>query len=171
MISAIVCVDKNWGIGSNGDLLIHIPEDMKFFKKMTTNNLVIMGRKTFDSLHNKPLQNRINCIITSKVNLIEYNHNNNYYLMNMDYIKEYLLPMFLKHDYLDIFIIGGGQIYKELLPYCECVYVTKILQYYNDVDTYFPNIDNMSEWEIKLSSEIKCHNDIKYQFCEYRKKW
>ena len=54
MISAIVAVDNNWGIGFNGDLLEHIPEDLKYFKKLTENNVVIMGRKTWDSLPKKP---------------------------------------------------------------------------------------------------------------------
>ena len=55
MISAIVCADKNWGIGYQGKLLAYIPEDMRFFKEKTTNNVVIMGRKTYDSLSAKPL--------------------------------------------------------------------------------------------------------------------
>lgn len=170
MISAIVCVDENWGIGCNGDLLVHIPEDMKFFKETTMNSVVVMGRKTFDSLPNKPLPDRINCVVTSKANILEYNSKDNYYLVNMDYVKKNLLPMFSKYSYLNVFIIGGGQIYKELLPYFECVYVTKVSHYYDNADTYFPNIDNMSEWEIMSTSEVKEHNDIKYQFYEYRKR-
>ena len=70
----------------------------------------------------------------------------------------------------NIFVIGGGQIYKELLPYCEYVYVTKVFNCYDNADTYFPNIDEMQEWEMKSASEIKEHNGIEYQFCEYRKK-
>jgi dihydrofolate reductase len=65
MISAIVAVDKNWGIGFNNDLLEHIPEDLKRFKELTTGNTVIMGRKTWDSLPKKPLPDRLNIIITS----------------------------------------------------------------------------------------------------------
>jgi dihydrofolate reductase len=64
MISAIVAVDNNWGIGYNGNLLEHIPDDMKFFKKLTTGNVVIMGRKTWDSLPVKPLPDRLNLVIT-----------------------------------------------------------------------------------------------------------
>ena len=66
MISAIVAVDENWGIGFNGQLLEHIPEDMKFFKKITTGNVVIMGRKTWESLPIKPLPDRLNLVVTSK---------------------------------------------------------------------------------------------------------
>ena len=69
MISAIVAVDYNWGIGFNGDLLEHIPEDLKYFKQLTTGNTVIMGRKTWDSLPNKPLPNRTNIVITNNTNM------------------------------------------------------------------------------------------------------
>ena len=67
MISAIVAVNNDWGIGYNGDLLEHIPEDLKYFKKLTENNVVIMGRKTWDSLPKKPLPNRLNMIVTSQI--------------------------------------------------------------------------------------------------------
>lgn len=66
MISAIVAVDENWGIGYNGDLLEHIPEDLKYFKTLTDGNTIIMGRKTWDSLPKKPLPNRFNVVITSQ---------------------------------------------------------------------------------------------------------
>lgn len=170
MISAIVCADSNWGIGCNGDLLVHIPEDMKFFKEKTMTNVVVMGRKTFDSLPVKPLAGRVNCVITSKADSVEYNHDDNYYLMRMDYAKEHLIPTFSSHDYINVFVIGGGTIYKELLPYCEKAYVTKVLNSYENADTYFPNLDNIPEWEIEYQSEIKEYNGVKYQFYTYRKK-
>lgn len=70
MISAIVAVDNSWGIGYNGHLLEYIPEDLKHFKKITTNHTVVMGSKTWDSLPKKPLLNRINIIISNKGNLL-----------------------------------------------------------------------------------------------------
>ena len=69
MYSAIVAVDNNWGIGYNGELLEHIPEDMKHFRELTEDNIVIMGRKTWDSLPTKPLPNRDNLIISSTLHL------------------------------------------------------------------------------------------------------
>ena len=66
MISAIVAVDENFGIGFNGDLLEHIPEDLKHFKQLTTIKTIIMGRKTWESLPNKPLPDRLNIVVTSK---------------------------------------------------------------------------------------------------------
>lgn len=165
MISAIVCVDENWGIGSNGDLLVHIPEDMKYFKRLTTGNVVVMGRKTWESLPNKPLPDRLNLIVTSKEKTIDF-------MTAFIDIEETIVRarMASKDPEDEWFVIGGGQLYKELLPICDKVYVTKVYHAYPNVDTYFPNIDNIPEWEIIDKSEIKIYEDIKYQFCTYRKK-
>ena len=161
MISAIVAVDNNWGIGYNGGLLEHIPEDLKYFKEITTNHVVVMGRKTWDSLPKKPLPNRINCVITKEAK--SSNEEVAYYSMNC--IK---MTMKKRRDY-EYFIIGGGQIYKELLPLCDCVYVTKIYKEHSNVDTYFPNLDKLNNWEAQPISEIKEYNDIKYQFWKYQR--
>ena len=99
--------------------------------------------------------------------------NNNIIYDNMENAKLYL-SCFEDINTLNVnipnknaYIIGGGQIYKELLPFCERVYLTKILHAYDDVDTYFPNIDNMLEWERTSASEVKEYNGIRYQFCVY----
>ena len=166
MISAIVAADDNWGIGRGNKLLAHIPEDMKFFKEKTMNNVVIMGRKTYESLPKKPLPNRTNIVITSKETHFKEDDT---MFVSMDFIKAYLKT--LSDDApINYYIIGGGTIYRELLPYCECAYVTKIFNSYDNVDTFFPNIDDMPEWGIEQTSEIKEHNDIYYQFCTYKKK-
>lgn len=169
MIAGIVCVDKNWGIGYKGDLLIKIPEDMKFFKEKTLHNIVVMGRKTYDSLDNNPLPKRINCVVTSKTDSVDYSIDRNYYSMNMCYVKENLLPTFSKHNYIDVLVIGGGSIYKELLPYCDTVYVTKVDYAFENVDTYFPNLENLPEWKVESISETKEYDSLKYQFYTYKK--
>lgn len=169
MISAIVCVDQNWGIGYKGDLLIKIPEDMAFFKEKTSGNTVIMGRKTYDSLLIKPLPNRENVVITNNF-LNGYNlrrDENGTVFTDLISIKD-VLRLKEMEEY-NVFIIGGGQIYKELLPYCEYIYVTKVFHCYDNADTYFPNIDNIPEWVTESTSEIKEYNNIKYQFCKYRR--
>ncbi len=166
MISAIVCVDKNWGIGSNGNLLVRIPEDMKFFKEKTIGNAVVMGRKTWESLPSA-LPNRENFVISSKLCNLE-----GAYVTGMNVVK-YALKQICNHHWMpkkDIFIIGGGKVYEELLPYCDRVYVTKVLHCYDNADAYFPNIDDMPEWEMVSASEIKKYNNIEYQFCEYRER-
>lgn len=113
MISAIVAVDNDWGIGYNGDLLEHIPEDLKFFKKLTLGNTVIMGSKTWDSLpeKSKPLPKRRNIIVSPEKRLIL---EKNALRLQMIDVLEYL---YTTTD--EVFIIGGGSIYEQLLPYCN----------------------------------------------------
>lgn len=130
---AIVAIDNNWGIGKDGDLLFRIKEDMKFFREMTIGKVVVMGRKTFDSLPNgQPLKNRINLVITSEPR----ESNDNVVFGTMDQIQKEIN----KYDTNDIFIIGGASIYKQFIYLCSIVYVT----HYDKVceaDTYMPNLE------------------------------
>ena len=159
MISAIVAVDNNWGIGFNGNLLEHIPEDLKYFKELTSGHCVMMGRKTWDSLPKKPLPNRKNYIISNSQPAIL---GDNTIRFQMDDAIT-----FLNYVWEDVFIIGGGVIYKELLPYCDRVYVTKIFKDYGQVDTYFPNLDKSDEWAPAMQSALHTHKDLTYQFWQY----
>ena len=163
MISAIVAVDENWGIGFNGELLEKIPEDLKYFKELTTGNTVVMGRKTWDSLPIKPLPNRGNFIISRETPLLM---ENKAIRMNLDMIKD---TMEANKDE-NYFIIGGGQIYKELLPLCDRVYVTKIFKSHENVDTYFPDLDEPEMWDTWKPvhmGETKVYNGLLYQFWTY----
>ena len=159
MISAIVAVDNNWGIGFNGDLLEHIPEDLKYFKALTTGHTVVMGRKTWESLPQKPLPNRTNIIISNQGNLILENKAIRFKL------EDLLLGITDFEE--DVFVIGGGQIYKELLPLCDRVYVTKIFKDHDQVDTYFPNLDESDDWAPALQSNLQNYKDLTYQFWQY----
>ena len=136
MIATIVAVDNNWGIGRNGDLLANIPEDKKFFKDKTDGSVVVMGRKTWDSLPIKPLPNRKNYVISR--NTIDNRGKDAEYIS----IEKAIETIENTHEQ-NIFIIGGGQIYSKLLPYCDTIYVTKIYESY-EADTFFPNIDSMN---------------------------
>jgi dihydrofolate reductase len=161
MISAIVAVNNDWGIGCNGELLEHIPEDLKYFKALTDGNIVVMGRKTWDSLPRKPLPNRNNLIITT--NPIGKTIESNYQFVDMGAAKEIILTDAIT----DVFVIGGGTIYEELLPLCDRVYVTKINKSHENVDTYFPNLDESEEWTPALCSSIYDYKDFTYQFWQY----
>ena len=168
MISAIVAVDNDWGIGYNGNLLEHIPEDLKYFKALTEHNIVVMGRKTWDSLPKKPLPNRLNFVITSQT------QNKGCDLVNGEWILISMENMIFQlennnHDYDNYFIIGGGTIYKELLPLCDKVYVTKIYKDHDQVDTYFPNLDKSEEWMPVNQSSIHAYKDLTYQFWQYNR--
>ena len=140
MISAIVAVDNNWGIGYNGDLLEHIPEDLKYFQALTTDHVVVMGRKTWDSLPKKPLKNRLNIVISSQP---RGPLGDMAFSIPMDEAK---VRVAMSENDEEWFIIGGGTIYKEFLSICDRVYVTKIYKDHDNVDTYFPNLDESEEW-------------------------
>lgn len=161
MISAIVAVDNNWGIGFNGDLLEHIPEDLKYFKQLTSGEYkaVVMGRKTWDSLPKKPLPNRKNIIITTQTN---YDSQDEHFWR----LGQAKLVMKQQKGW-EFFVIGGGQIYEKLLPLCDRVYVTKIYKDHDQVDTYFPNLDKSDEWAPATCSDIRQQGDLMYQFWQY----
>lgn len=165
MVSAIVCVDQNWGIGYKGKLLANIPEDLKRFKKLTTGNVVVMGRKTWESLPNKPLPDRLNIIVTSGERTIDF------MTVSIEIEEAIIRAKAASKDPEDEwFVIGGGQLYKELLPLCDKVYVTKINHSYENVDTYFPNLEESKEWEMTIDEEEKEYCGTKYKFCVYEKR-
>lgn len=159
MIAAVVAVDNNWGIGYNGDLLVNIPDDLRHFRQLTSGSMVVMGRKTWDSLPKKPLPNRTNIVISNQGTTS----------LHKDAMRMSLddLLLVINDIQYDVFVIGGGEIYKQLLPYCDRVYVTKILKDFENVDTYFPNLDKSSEWAPAMMSQVYYYKDLAYQFWEY----
>lgn len=158
-MNLIVNVDKNWAIGRDGDQLFYISEDLKYFKEKTYNKTVVMGRKTLLALPGaSPLKNRTNIVLSRSVKHIS----DALCFQNYDDLKRHL--SLLNPD--DIFIIGGGQVYKDLLPYCKKAYITKIFAA-ADADRFFPNLDNMDNWALKTSSEVKNHDGLEFQYCVY----
>lgn len=171
MLKAIVAVDENWGIGYNGNLLASIPDDLKHFKKLTMGNIVIMGRKTWDSLPVKPLVNRHNVIISKSIpetklpQIITDREDPVTFLQMNSLIQNW--EKIKRFSDKEIFIIGGGEIYKQLLPYCDQVYITKIYKNFENVDTFFPNLDATGEWVAKPIDVPHTYNDLTYQFWVY----
>lgn len=160
MISAIVAVNEDWGIGYNNELLEHIPADLQYFKTVTTGKVVVMGLNTWESLPKKPLPDRLNIIIEPT----------EYYKVPDEPIIHTDLDTFLDMSNsmgMEYVVIGGGSIYKQLLPYCDRVYVTKIYKKHENVDTYFPNLDEMDCWEQTALGEPDTYKDISYQFWRY----
>lgn len=151
MIAAIAAIDERFGIGYDGQLLAHIPEDMRHFKELTSGNAVIMGRKTWDSLPQKPLPNRENIVITSHPHEAEQF---DVVFWNMEETLEWL-----ENTQKDVFIIGGSSIYEQFLPYCDTLYITLIHKQFELVDSWFPTIDLEEEWHIdnfENSQESNC---------------
>ena len=162
-MNIIVAVDRNWGIGYNNKLLVSIPSDMKFFREMTTGNVVVMGRKTLESFPNGlPLKNRTNIVLTG---------NQDYHVKGaiICHTVEEVLEELKKYSAQDIYIIGGESIYRQFLPYCDLAHVTKIDHAYQ-ADVYFPNLDELEDWEITADSEEQTYFDLEYRFLKYERK-
>ena len=162
-MNCIVAVDNNWAIGYKNNLLVSIPADMRFFRDTTIDKVVVMGKNTLESFPGgKPLAKRTNIVVALEkdykvpgatvVNSIEE---------AIEAVKDY--------DTNDVYIIGGGSIYRQFLPYCDVAYVTKI-DYEYEADTYFPNLDEDDEWELTGDSEEQTYYDLEYRFLRYERK-
>ena len=159
----IVAVDKNWGIGKNNDLLVSIPSDKKFFRQETTGKVVVMGRKTLESFPGGlPLKIRTNVVLT---------RNAGYRAKDTVIVHDIpeLLEELKKYPSDAVYVVGGGTVYEELLPYCDEAYVTKI-DFAYEADTYFPNLDQMPEWEMVEESEEQTYFDLEFTFTRYERK-
>lgn len=160
-MNLIVAVDQNWGIGKDNKLLATIPGDMRFFRRMTMNKVVVLGRKTLGTLPGKVgLQGRTN-IVLSRRNLQEKNIT---VVHNIDELRFKLE----KYESKDIYVIGGESVYNQLLPYCDVAYITKI-EYSYDADSHFPNLDEMEDWDLVGVSEEYTYFDMIYRFNKYMK--
>ena len=163
IMNLIVAADKNWGIGKDNKLLVSIPSDMKFFRQETMGKVVVMGRKTLESFPNGlPLKNRTNVVLTSDKN---YQVKDAVIVHSIDEVLEELK----KYDDDEIYVIGGGKVYEELLPYCDVAHVTKI-DFAFEADTHFPNLDEDPEWEITAASDEQTYFDLEYTFVKYERK-
>ena len=143
-IKLIAAIDLHFGLGKNGNLLFKIPEDLRLFKQLTIGNVVLMGRKTFDSIGCKPLPGRINIVISSAK---KFENDEVTIFDNMETAIEYSKRNFPDKD---LYIIGGGQIYKQGIKYADEVILTKYNKLYENADTYFPVdiMDNFLETDV-----------------------
>ena len=129
-VSMIAAVGKNLELGKNNNLIWHFKEDMKFFKDTTMGHTVVMGRKTFESLP-KALPGRKNIVISSNA---EYQAQGATVVTSVEEALQIA-------DNEEIFVIGGGKIYAEFLPYADKLYLTEIDAECEDADTYFPQFN------------------------------
>lgn len=162
-MNLIAAVDRNWGIGNKGKLLVSIPEDMKFFRQKTTGNVVIMGRSTLQSFPNGlPLKNRTNVVLTRDQSF---------------QVKEAVIVHSVEearekaeqYNTEEVYVIGGASIYEQMLEYCDTAYITYI-DYSYEADAYFPNLDEREDWMLAEESEEKTYFDVEYYFRKYVRK-
>lgn len=152
-IHAIVAVASDWAIGRQGDLLCHLPADMKHFKEVTMGNSIVMGRKTFESFPRRPLPGRQNIVITR----------------NADWQYSGVTVVHSLEDAIaaaetdTVFIIGGAQVYEQALPLVDVLHLTQIHARWADADVYFPALI-MDEWqEVSREHHVSDHRNA-YEF-------
>lgn len=159
-MKAILSADLNWGIGCGGKLLQRVPEDMKFFIKMTTGKVVVMGRETFESLPGKqPLKDRVNIILSKNGSFDDER-------LIVCRSLEDLLHELERYPSDDVFIIGGESVYTQLLPYCSEVYVTRFEKTF-EADRHFPKLDTMRNWELVSESSRSSYKDMDFRYQKY----
>ena len=165
----IVAADKNWAIGKENQLLVHLPGDMKYFKEKTLGTVVIMGRSTLESLPGgNPLPERVNIVISR----------------NSAYQKEGCIMASSVEDAVEkaekaaaeregeaaeVMVIGGASIYRQMLGHCDICYVTKIDAAF-PADAYFPDLDQDPEFEMVWESPVQEEKGFSYRFTEYKRK-
>lgn len=162
-MNLIAAVDNNWAIGLKGELLVSIPADQKRFRNETINKVVILGRKTMDTFPGgRPLKNRRNIILS---------RNPKYEVKDAEVVHDVqeLMELIKDVDSEDVYVIGGESVYRELLPYCDRAYITKINYTYQS-DAYFPNLDKDEEWELVNESDEETYYDLDYTYRLYERK-
>ena len=164
-MNIIVAVDKKWGIGNKGILLVSIPRDKKLFREETTGKVIIMGHNTLLSLPgSQPLAGRKNIVLSRDKSLSIKGAT---VLNSVDACIDYLRKNNIKDS--DVFVIGGESVYNDFLPYCDVAHITYI-DYEYEADRHFLNLDISNEWSLVLETEEETYFDIPYTFRLYKRK-
>jgi dihydrofolate reductase len=177
-ISLIVAVCENGGIGVNNTIPWYIPEDLKHFRKITTDapvstiNAVIMGRKTWQSLPKQPLPNRLNVVVSSTLNKGDYVSDN---IVIVQSLQEALDVIQTKDNIHKAYVIGGSTLYKEaiLSKMCDSAFVTHVHDINNNnitCDTFFPLDELHDTFSLASESLPYTHDNLEYKFSHYRQK-
>ena len=161
MIISILNCDKKWGIGKRNGLLFNLPLDMKFFRETTKGHVVCMGENTLLSFPgSKPLKNRTNIVLSQ-------DETHNYEgVVNVHTFEDFLAKIhyYSKND--TVFVIGGASIYRQTLPYVDEVLLTKVDKD-GGAEVFFPNLDEMDEFECVDEGEPIMDGDIRIRFTRY----
>ena len=156
----IVAVYDDWGIGCGGTQPIALSADRKFFRETTRGAMVIVGRRTVDDFPGqKPLPGRVNVVLSRSATEIP-----GFVLCHSP--EE---ACRLEETASRAMVIGGGSIYRQMLPYCDTAYVTKVHTNVQS-DTFFPNLDDNSEWTLAEILDSGVEDGISYEMCLYKRK-
>lgn len=160
IISLVVAAAENNAIGKDNQLLWHLPNDLKFFKNTTWGMPVIMGRKTFESV-NKPLPGRFNIVITRQTDWKADG-----VIVAAD-LKDAIAKA-AETNCKEVFVIGGGEIYKQAMDIANTIYITRVHAVIEDADTFFPVIDE-SKWALVDNEDFE--SDLKHRYAYSFQKW
>ena len=162
MISIIVAIAENYAIGKKGDLLCHLPADLKHFKDITSGKTVMMGERTFFSLPKHPLPTRRNIVLTDVPGKTFEGAEVAYSIED--------LRMKIEELNEEAFVIGGGMVYRQMMPLADKLYITHIHHSWEDADTFFPEIKD-SEWALESAEKHYADdkNPYDFTFCTYVK--
>ena len=156
----IVAVYDDWGIGAGGTQPVALSADRKFFRETTKGACVIAGRKTLgDFPGGKPLPNRVNVVISRG----EVNMEGVIVCHSPEEAAE------VTKQYPRVMVIGGGSIYRQMLPFCDTAYITKV-HACPESDTFFPNLDEDPQWELAQELLSGEEDGIRYEMCLYKRK-
>ena len=162
MIIEILNCDLKWGIGRQNGLLFRLPMDMKFFRETTTGHTVCMGENTLLSFPgSKPLKNRTNIVLSADPTH-EYEG-----VVNVHTFDDFLAEIKKAAAKDDVFIIGGASVYRQMLPYCHKVYLTKVNKDGN-AEVFYPNLDEMEEFSVESEQPPVMDGDIEIRFMTYK---
>ena len=162
-MNMIVAVDSKWGIGRDNGLLASIPTDMKYFKEHTINKVVVMGRKTLESMPGKKgLPKRINYVLTSNPDF----EAERCIVVNSE---EELFEALGQYDPDEVFLIGGASLYNRFYRKCDKLYITKMDADLN-ADAFIVNIDEDGDYEVISESEPVTENGVTFRFLVYERR-
>ncbi len=156
-MNAIVIVDRNWGIGYEGEQMVYLAPDLKRFQSLTSGHAIILGRKTLETFPGgRPLKNRQNLILSRQEGL------------SIEGATVYgSVEALLEAAPEDAFVVGGASVYRQLLSDCERVFVTKVQGSY-PADSFFPNLDQDARWSVEAEEGPFEYEGTTYCYVTYR---
>ncbi len=161
-MNLIASATLDWGLGCKNELLFRVSADMVQFRKKTTGNVVVMGRNTFLSLpHQKPLPNRVNVVLSTDRSFAPEG-------VTVVRSTDELLEVLRAYDPDRVFVIGGGGVYRALLPYCDRAYITRFWAK-READTFLPDLDADGAWQLGKRSVLHEQDGLYYTFDLYER--
>ena len=161
-MNLIASATLDWGLGFKNELLFHVRADMVQFREKTTGNIVVMGRNTFLSLpHQKPLRDRVNIVLSTDRAFAPDG-------VTVVRSTDKLFDVLRAYENDRVFVIGGGGVYRTLLPYCDKAYITRFYAQ-KEADTFLPDLDAADDWRLHARSTLHEQNGVYFTFDLYER--